>query len=81
MPRKGDCWDNAVVESFFTTLRNELEIPDSLIRNPEQLLYDLWMWTEGCYNRKRLHSSISYSTPLAFEIRQTERDRVGLITA
>ena len=56
--RKGNCWDNAVVESFFATLKDELEILAGLIRDPEQLLCDLWMWIDGYYNRKRLHSSI-----------------------
>jgi putative transposase len=69
MSRKGNCWDNAVVESFFATLKDELEILDGLVRDPEQLLYDLGMWIEGYYNRKRLHSSIGYSTPVAFEKR------------
>jgi putative transposase len=81
MSRKGNCWDNAVVESFFSTLKDELEILAGLIRDPEQLLYDLWMWIEGCYNRKRLHSSIGYSAPVAFEGRQAERDKRALMVA
>ena len=81
MSRKGNCWDNAVVESFFATLKDELEILDGLYRGPEQLLHDLWMWIEGYYNRKRLHSSIGYSTPVAFEKRQAERDKIALMAA
>jgi putative transposase len=81
MSRKGNCWDNAVLESFFATLKDELEILAGLIRDPEQLLCDLWMWIEGYYNRKRLHSSIDYSAPLAFEGRQAERDKIGLKVA
>jgi transposase InsO family protein len=81
MSRKGNCWDNAVVESFFATLKDELEILAGLIRDPEQLLYDLWMWIEGYYNRKRLHSSIGYSTPVSFEDRHAERDKVGVMVA
>ena len=81
MSRKGNCWDNAVVESFFATLKDELEILDGLIRDPEQLLYDLWMWIECYYNRKRLHSSIGYRTPVAFENLQAERDKVVLMAA
>ena len=45
-------------------------------RDPEQLLYDLWIWIEGYYNRKRLHSSIGYRAPVAFENLQAERDKV-----
>jgi putative transposase len=78
MSRKGNCWENAVVESFFETLKDELEILAGLIRDPEQLLCDLWMWTEGYYNRKCLHSSIGYSAPVAFEDRQAERDKIAL---
>jgi putative transposase len=81
MSRKGNCWENAVVESFFATLKDELEILAGLIRDPEQLLYDLWMWIEGYYNSKRLHSSIGYSDPVAFEGRQAERDKVALKVA
>ena len=81
MSRKGNCWDNAVIESFFSTLKDELEILDGIVRDPEQLLYDLWMWIEGYYNRKRIHSSIAYFTPAAFENRLAERDKIVLKTA
>jgi putative transposase len=37
------CWDNAVVESFFATLKDELEILDGPTRDPERLLYNLWI--------------------------------------
>lgn len=43
MSRKGNYWDNAVVESFFAALKNELEILADLICDSEQLLYNLWM--------------------------------------
>jgi putative transposase len=46
MSRKGICWDNAVVKTFFETLNDELDILDCLPRDPEQLLYDLWMFIE-----------------------------------
>jgi transposase InsO family protein len=39
------------------------------------------MWIEGYYNRKRLHSSIGYSTPVAFEKRQAGRENVVLMAA
>jgi transposase InsO family protein len=66
MSGKGCCWDNAVVESFFATLKDELEILDGLIRDPEQVLYDLGIWTEDYYNRKRLHSSIGHLEKFKF---------------
>lgn len=47
MSGKGNCWDNVVVEGFHATLKDELEILDGLIRDPDQLLCDLWVWIEG----------------------------------
>jgi transposase InsO family protein len=47
----------------------------------QALLYDLWMWIEGYYNRKRLHSSIGYSTPVAFEKRHAELDNIVFMAA
>jgi len=81
MSGKGNCWDNAVVESFFATLKDELEILDGLIRDPEQLLCDLWVWIEGYYNRKRRHSAIGYFTPIAFEERYAQHAKLMLMTA
>jgi len=78
MSGKGNCWDNAVVESFFATLKDELEILDGLIRDPEQLLCDLWVWIESYYNRKRRHSAIGYLSPIQFEERHAQRARLGL---
>jgi len=81
MSGRGNCWDNAVVESFFATLKDELEILDGLIRDPEQLLADLWSWIEGYYNRKKRHSAIGYLTPVTFEERHAERAKVTLMAA
>jgi putative transposase len=72
MSGKGCCCDNAVAESVLATLKDELEILDRLSRDPEQLLYDLWIWIEGYNNRKRLHSSIGYCTPVSFEQRHAK---------
>jgi putative transposase len=77
--RKRNYWANAVAESFFATLKDELETLDGLFRYLEQLLHDLWMWTEGYHNRKHLHSPIGHSTPLAFENRQAKHDRIVLM--
>ena len=52
-----------------------------VIRDPEQLLYNLWMWIKGCYNRKCLHFSIGYSTQVTFEARRAERHKVALVVA
>ncbi len=75
---KGNCWDNAVVNSFFATLKDQLEILDGLIRDPEQLLCDLWVWIEAYYNRKRRHSAIGYLSPIVFEERHAQRTQLML---
>jgi len=64
--RKGECWDNAVAESFLATIKREL--------------IDTWAWPtraglhravfdyiEGWYNTRRLHSSLSYFSPARYE--------------
>jgi len=69
MSRKGNCWDNACVESFFATLKDELDVELGLLRTPEELLRDLAFWIDGYYNPERRHSSIGYYSPIAFEHR------------
>jgi transposase InsO family protein len=62
MSRKGDCWDNAPMESFFATLKRELvEEADYQTRN--QARADVFQYIEGFYNRRRLHSALGYLTP------------------
>ena len=62
MSRKGNCWDNAPMESFFGTLKTELvhhrEYPDR-----DTARRDLFAYVEGYYNRRRIHSAIGYITP------------------
>ena len=59
MSRKGNCWDNAVAESFFATLKNELVHRSSWSNGAD--LYDaLFEYIEVFYNRRRLHSSLGY---------------------
>lgn len=62
MSRKGDCWDNAPMESFYATLKGELvEERDYLTRAEARA--DVFQYVEGFYNRRRLHSAIGYITP------------------
>jgi putative transposase len=61
MSRKGNCWDNAPMESFFGTLKTELvhqEYP-----NRDAARRELFAYIEGYYNRQRRHSAIGYITP------------------
>ena len=79
MSGKGKCWDNAVVESFCATLKDELEILDGLNRDQDQLLCDLWVWIEGYCNRRRRHSAIGYCTPIAFKEGHAQRAKLMLM--
>ena len=66
MSRKGDCWDNAPMESFFHTLKTEL-VMHCDYQTREEARSSLFEYIEVFYNRQRRHSSIHYETPLAFE--------------
>ena len=66
MSRKGNCWDNAVVESFFATLKKELVYRRSW-RNRLELRSEVFEYIEVFYNRRRLHSSLGYKTPAGVE--------------
>lgn len=66
MSRKANCWDNAVMESFFKTLKVERT---DLLRYDTRAhaKLDIVDWIEGFYNHTRMHSSIGYQTPAAVE--------------
>jgi transposase InsO family protein len=66
MSRKGDCWDNAVVESFFATLKTELiHHEDFLTRR--QATGQIFWFIEGFYNTNRKHSFLGQTSPAQFE--------------
>jgi transposase InsO family protein len=66
MSSKGDCWDNAVKESFWSTLKTEL-VNHEHYATHEQARASIFEYIEVFYNRKRLHSSLGYKSPEAFE--------------
>lgn len=66
MSRRGDCWDNAVVESFFSTLKTELIYRRSFA-NRDEAKRAVFRYIEGFYNRRRRHSTIGYLSPVQFE--------------
>jgi transposase InsO family protein len=66
MSRVGDCWDNAVAESFFATLTKELLV-DGVFDSRQQGCRELFEFIEIWYNRRRRHSSLGYRTPAEFE--------------
>jgi transposase InsO family protein len=66
MSRKGNCWDNAVAESFFATLKTELVYRRNWAARFE-LRAAVFEYIEVFYNRRRLHSSIGYKSPAEHE--------------
>ena len=66
MSRKGNCYDNAVVESFFHTLKTELVYHENYKTN-DQARSSIFEYIEVFYNRKRLHSTLGYKSPVNYE--------------
>ncbi len=73
MSRKGDCWDNAVAESFFGTLKQELLFRRQLEprRTAQTAIFE---FLEAYYNRKRRHSTLGFLSPVDFEERTDPAD-------
>jgi len=69
MSRKGNCWDNAVVESFFSTLKLEL-IYRREFADHDAARTAIFGYIEGFYNRRRLHSTLGYVSPMEYERRR-----------
>ena len=67
MSRKGDCWDNAVAESFFKTLKVE-RVNDRDYWTREEAQSDIIDYIERFYNRKRRHSYLGYVSPVEYEL-------------
>ncbi len=66
MSRKGNCWDNAVAESFFHTLKTEL-IYHEVYETRAQANQSIFEWIEVYYNRQRMHSANNNLSPVEFE--------------
>ena len=66
MSRKGDCWDNAVAESFFHTLKVEL-IHGKTYNTRQEAKTAIFEYIEGFYNRQRRHSYLGYLSPDEYE--------------
>jgi transposase InsO family protein len=76
MSRKGNCWDNAVAESFFATLEWEL-IQDAEWQTREQAHLAIAEYIEIFYNRIRRHSSLGSLSPAAYEIMLENRQKAA----
>lgn len=68
MSRKGDCWDNAMMESFFGSLKSEW-VYGKDYQSPAEAKNDLFKYIEVFYNRQRRHSALGYISPAEFERR------------
>jgi putative transposase len=62
----GDCYDHALIESFFATLECEL-VDRRHWRTREQARLEVFWWIEATYNRRRRHSSLGYLSPVEYE--------------
>ncbi|MBM9615013.1 transposase [Desulfobulbus rhabdoformis] len=73
MSRKGDCWDNAVAESFFGTLKIELVFGTTYFSRADAKR-DIVDYIEMFYNSRRRHSSLGYMPPMEFEKQKLWKD-------
>ena len=67
MSRNGDCWDNAVAESFFASLKREMEEIETF-ESRAQATASIAEYIEQFYNLQRRHSTIGYYSPIEFEL-------------
>jgi len=79
MGSKGDCYDNAITESFFHTLKTELIYFENY-QTREEARLSIFEYIEVFYNRKRRHSAIGYKTPVDFEKQKTYLNYMSEIT-
>jgi putative transposase len=66
MSRKGNCWDNAVSESFFSTIKTEL-VHQKRFATRLEARQSIFEYIEVFYNRQRRHSTLGYLSPVQFE--------------
>ena len=67
MSRKGNCWDNAPMESFFKTMKVELIYPQKQYHTQREATTSIFEYIEIYYNRQRMHSALNYQSPEEFE--------------
>lgn len=65
--RKGNPYDNVIIEPFYRTLKKEL-VQDVDYDNPEQAWQDIFIYRELYYNTERIHSTLGWLSPVQFEI-------------
>jgi len=72
MSRKGDCWDNAVAESFFASLEKEL-LADQPLNSRAHTRIEVATYIEDYYNTRRRHSYLDYTVPVEYELKPRSR--------
>lgn len=73
MSRRGNCWDNAPVESFFSTLKTEIGCSSRAFDSREQARAEVADYIESYYNPIRTHSALGYLSPVEYEAKRTVR--------
>ena len=68
MSRSGNCWDNAAMESFFSSMKTE-RVARKVYRSRDEAKADVFDYIERFYNTKRRHSTIGYISPMEFEMK------------
>jgi transposase InsO family protein len=76
MSRKGDCWDNAVAESFFATIRAEL-VDHERYATRAAAMKSIGDYIDNFYNAERRHSYLGYLNPIEFELRAQLQQQVA----
>ena len=71
MSRKGNPYDNAIMEPFYRALKREL-VQDAGYGNPEQARQGIFQYVELYYNTKRIHSTLGWLSPMQFEAQNTQ---------
>ena len=77
MSRKGDCWDNAVAESFFASIKGEMLDHDDYYTHAAAIAV-IAEYIDGFYNPCRRHSAIDYMSPIEFELRFMNKQSIGM---
>jgi putative transposase len=73
MSKKGDCWDNAVAESFFASIKRE-RLDHRIHRTRTDAVFDIANYIDVFYNTLRRHSTIGYVSPIEFELKCSSND-------
>lgn len=76
MSRKANCWDNAIAESFFKTLKAEM-IYHRKFMSQQSAKVEIFGYIEGFYNTKRTHSALGYKTPKQIEEMLLEKEKMA----